>query len=140
MYLDQINAETSRLIIAHAQQHASKLIILCFCAQWCGTCRTYQTNIQRLVKLHPDQIYYWIDIEEQATISEIYDVENFPSVAIYTAQGLPYFIGTILPHETHLERLIQTTLDQITTQQPPRLTVEDSHIATTIYRVLTAQK
>lgn len=49
----------------------------------------------------------WADIEDYPELLGDEDVENFPTIAI--VQGTKVrFLGTLLPHIEHLNRLIQT--------------------------------
>ena len=41
-------------------------LVICLCAQWCGTCRDYRVGFDELAATFPDVRFSWLDIEEQA--------------------------------------------------------------------------
>jgi hypothetical protein len=49
----------------------------------------------------------WADIEDYPELLGDEDVENFPTIAIVQGTKIR-FLGTLLPHIEHLNRLIQT--------------------------------
>lgn len=81
-------------------------LVICFCAAWCDTCKEYQPKFEELSARHPEISFVWIDIEEHAELLGDEDVENFPTVAILHGKDVR-FLGTILPHIEHLDRLIE---------------------------------
>lgn len=82
------------------------LTIACYCAQWCDTCVAYQPELTHLSERYPQHCFIWIDIEDDPDLLDDFDVENFPTLLIQK-QDKNYFFGTMLPHISHLERLIQ---------------------------------
>jgi thiol-disulfide isomerase/thioredoxin len=92
---------------ALAQRLASKegTLVLCFCAAWCDTCKEYQPKLEGLASQHPEVCFVWVDIEDHPELLGDEDVENFPTIAIVQDKTVR-FMGTILPHIEHLDRLI----------------------------------
>ncbi len=80
-------------------------LVMCFCAAWCDTCKEYQPKFDRLSAQYPDACFIWVDIEEHPELLGDEDVENFPTIAIVDKTEVR-FMGTILPHIEHLDRLI----------------------------------
>lgn len=81
-------------------------LALCFCAAWCDACKTYKPKLEVLASQHPNICFVWIDIEDHPDLLGDEDVENFPTVGIIEG-GSVRFMGTLLPHIEHLERLLE---------------------------------
>ena len=80
------------------------LTVFCLCADWCDTCRSFQSTFEQLAQQNPEQRYVWIDVEVHDQCLADIDIENFPTIVI-TDQINTYFFGPILPHAETLERL-----------------------------------
>ncbi|HEY9279241.1 MAG TPA: thioredoxin family protein [Eoetvoesiella sp.] len=94
-------------------QQNNGLIIACYCAQWCDTCKQYQTDFELLAQNRPEHTFVWIDIEDHPELLGDDDVENFPTLLIQSLRGNLFF-GTLLPYISHLEKL----LDRIDSETP----------------------
>ena len=86
-------------------------LVICLCAQWCGTCRDYRAGFDALALEFPGIRFSWLDIEEQADALGDLDIENFPTLYIRRGDSVLFF-GTMLPHLGNLRRLIETFLEQ----------------------------
>ena len=85
--------------------------VVCLCAQWCGTCREYRHEFERLADRFPGVRFLWRDIEENAESLGDLEVENFPTIMVRRREWVLFF-GTMLPQVGHLRRLIETFLEQ----------------------------
>lgn len=92
-----------------------ELLVICLCAEWCGTCREYRPGFEGLAVDFPGTRFRWLDIEDHADEMGDLDVENFPTLLIFRGESV-LFYGTMLPHVGHLRRMVETfaehTLEQ----------------------------
>ena len=86
-------------------------IVACLCAAWCGTCESYRATFDELAARHPDKVFIWIDIEDQADVVGDLDVENFPTLLIQHHELVAFF-GTMLPDVGVAHRLVLSTAAQ----------------------------
>jgi hypothetical protein len=54
----------------------------------------------------PRAEFRWVDIEDDAEAVEEIEVDNFPTILVRRG-GETLFQGVLLPHHSHLERLLQ---------------------------------
>ena len=91
---------------ARLQAHTG-LIVVCYCAAWCDTCRAYEPDFTRLAGQWPQHCFLWVDIEDHPALLGDDDVEDFPTVLVQSPQGNLFF-GPLQPHIAHLERLVKS--------------------------------
>ncbi len=104
---------TSDLVPLSLAPSPSDMLVACLCAQWCGTCRDYQSLFDQLQAEFALVKFVWVDIEDHADWVDPIEVENFPTLLI--AQGeTPLFFGTLTPHIETLRRLIQSQMQSNT--------------------------
>ncbi|MCC2594960.1 thioredoxin family protein [Pusillimonas sp. MFBS29] len=94
---------------AHLREHPG-LAVVCYCAAWCDTCTEYRPAFDDLAARMPEHTFIWVDIEENPELLGDDDVENFPTLLLQDQRGSLFF-GTLLPHISHLERLIASMDD-----------------------------
>jgi thiol-disulfide isomerase/thioredoxin len=89
---------------------ASRPLVACLCADWCGSCREYRATFDALAAQFDGAAdFAWVDVEDDADALGDPDIENFPTLLIADAGG-PRFFGTVTPHAQTAERLIQSAL------------------------------
>ena len=89
------------------------MLVACLCAQWCGTCRDYQSLFDQLQAEFALVKFVWVDIEDHADWVDPIEVENFPTLLMAKGE-VPVFFGTLTPHIETLRRLIQSQLESNT--------------------------
>ena len=88
-----------------------EFLVVCLCAAWCGTCREYEDGFRELEGRYPDVGFLWVDIEDEHSGVEDWDIENFPTVLIQRNE-LVLFFGPLLPHHRILKQTLDTYLAQ----------------------------
>lgn len=83
-----------------------RLTVACLCADWCGTCRGYQAQLQAEAQRFPDTAFLWLDVEAEAELVGDLDIETFPCLLVQ-AEGQVLFFGPVLPGIGALERLLR---------------------------------
>lgn len=82
-----------------------EFLVVCLCAAWCGTCREYESGFKELERAYPDVGFIWVDIEDESSGVEDWDVENFPTILIQRNE-LVLFCGPMLPHHSILKQTL----------------------------------
>ena len=86
------------------------LLVACLCAEWCATCREYQTTFQQIEARFEALHFVWIDIEDEAELVDPVDVVDFPTLLV-ARDGRPVFFGPLPSQPETLARLLQTHVD-----------------------------
>jgi thioredoxin 1 len=85
-------------------------LVICLCAQWCGTCRDWRPALEQFAASHPGLRFAWVDIEDQADEVGDIDIETFPTLLI--AHGpKARFLGPVLPQAAQISRLLGSLRD-----------------------------
>ncbi|HTP47754.1 MAG TPA: thioredoxin family protein [Casimicrobiaceae bacterium] len=92
-------------LVAERLTDSSSLIVVCFCAAWCDTCGEFRGAFERIAAARPDQLFVWLDIEDDSALCGEIDVENFPTLAVYRGGRLLHY-GVSLPQEGTVARLV----------------------------------
>ena len=95
--------------LARSLTKAPQLVIVSLCAAWCDTCNEFRAAFERIASARPQCVFVWLDIEDDATLTSDFDVENFPTLAVFR-EGRPAYFGVSLPHESTVLRLIDALL------------------------------
>jgi len=81
-------------------------LVVCLCAEWCGTCRDYRPAFLAMAADFPGAQFRWLDIEDHAELLGDREIENFPTLHIQRGNDVLFF-GTMLPHHAHLRRTLE---------------------------------
>lgn len=95
---------------ALSRPDAHPLVVVALCAEWCATCREFRPVLARIAAAHPEVVFAWADIEDDAEIAGDIDVESFPTLAILR-DGVPLYFGATLPLENVVTKLIHAAAD-----------------------------
>ena len=93
---------------AHRRLADGPVIVIALCADWCGTCREFQPVLERIALAHPEMMFAWADIEDDAELVGDIELDSFPTLAIFH-RGTPLHFGASLPLEPVVTRLIRST-------------------------------
>lgn len=83
------------------------LDVVCLCADWCGTCRDYLPEFEKLAGTRLDWRPHWVDVENfEAALDEV-EITTFPMILIVDTAGTLCFAGPVTPQPGMLQRLCQ---------------------------------
>ena len=101
--------ETLRTLLAQtlAGRADATAAVVCLCAAWCGTCRDFRPGFEQAARAHPQAVFRWLDIEDEADALGNVDVETFPTLVIGGADGTLRFAGPVPPQPGQIARLLQ---------------------------------
>lgn len=86
---------------------AGEWLVVCLCAEWCGTCKQYQQPFAEMAAQFPQMRFVWLDVEDHEELAGDLDIETFPSILV--AQGeQARFLGPVLPQPAVLVRMLQS--------------------------------
>jgi thioredoxin 1 len=83
------------------------LDVVCLCAQWCGTCRSYAMVFEQCAAAMPRHRFRWVDIEDEADLVGEPDIDTFPTLLVIR-EGDALFAGPVLPRLSDIQRLVQS--------------------------------
>jgi thiol-disulfide isomerase/thioredoxin len=104
--MHSLTLELDNRIEVAATLAGDRWIVACLCAAWCGTCGSYRAAFDALAARHPDKVFLWIDIEDQADVVGDLDVENFPTLLLQRDETVAFF-GTVLPDPNVADRMVK---------------------------------
>lgn len=81
-------------------------LVVCLCAQWCGTCGQYQAAFESLAKQWPDMAFVWLDVEDEEEALGELDITTFPTVLL-GRDDEAMFLGPVLPQPGVLQRMLE---------------------------------
>ena len=83
------------------------LRVVCLCADWCSACRAWQPDWDALAARHPQLLWQWLDIEDEADLMDAVglEIETFPTVLLMRGDRALY-LGAVPPQPAFVENLI----------------------------------
>ncbi|MCD2166312.1 thioredoxin family protein [Comamonas koreensis] len=81
-------------------------LVVCLCAQWCGTCGQYQPAFDALAKEWPGMDFVWLDVEDEEEALGELDITTFPTVLLGRGTEA-MFLGPVLPQPGVLQRMLE---------------------------------
>ncbi|MCD2514090.1 thioredoxin family protein [Comamonas endophytica] len=99
-------------------------LVVCLCAQWCGTCTQYRQGFEALAASHPEARFVWLDIEDREDVAGDLDIETFPSLLISDARHAR-FLGPLLPQLPVLARLLVSLQEAGLVEAPVSVAAQD---------------
>lgn len=92
----------------------ASVLVVCLCAEWCDVCREYRSRFDqvqaKVLAQFPQARFLWIDVEDEADLLDLPDVENFPTLLLALGDA-PRFFGPVTPQAETLERLIRMQIE-----------------------------
>jgi thioredoxin reductase (NADPH) len=107
-------------LFSSASAAVADVVVLSFCAQWCGTCREFRPVLEAISAAHPEIAFGWLDIEDDAEFADEVDVEDFPTLAIIRG-GVPLYFGATLP----LDGVVRSLLRAAVASTQPQVAAPD---------------
>jgi len=83
------------------------LLVVGFCAAWCNTCGDFRRAFDDLARRRPTDSFVWLDIEDDADVVGDIDIENFPTLAVFSDDRLLHF-GVSLPQGPIVARVLDS--------------------------------
>lgn len=84
----------------------ARWLVVCLCAQWCGTCSQYQPVFDALAKAWPGMDFVWLDVEDEEEALGELDITTFPTVLLGRGSDA-LFLGPVLPQAGVLQRMLE---------------------------------
>ena len=94
------------LAYCHPPPREPRWLVVCLCAEWCGTCRDYREPLRAVAAGFPEDAFAWIDVEDESDLVGDLDIETFPTLLVLTGSQV-LFYGPVLPDEEGLRRLLR---------------------------------
>lgn len=109
--------DLNHILPAELQQQLAthSTLVACLCADWCDVCQAFRPKFESLAALHPDLLFIWIDIEDQASLVDHLEVDNFPTLLIQQ-HDIVSFYGAIQADTAKLDRQISSLTDKSSAQ------------------------
>ncbi|WP_239663487.1 thioredoxin family protein [Citrobacter koseri] len=92
-------------------------LVACFCADWCSSCQAWRDNFSRLAQKSPEDCFVWLDIDKHPDMIADIDLDILPVMLVQNEEKV-YFLGTIKPELSIVEKIIQSKSLIMNVQKP----------------------
>lgn len=80
-------------------------VVVDFFADWCGPCKMLSPVIEKLDAMNPDVDFYKVNIDENPSLAEEFEVQSIPNIVIFkNGQAVDRSIGFV--SEQQLQEII----------------------------------
>lgn len=80
-------------------------VVVDFFADWCGPCKMLSPVIEKLDVMNPDVDFYKVNIDENPSLAEEFEVQSIPNIVIFkNGQAVDRSIGFV--SEQQLQEII----------------------------------
>ena len=69
-------------LLIHRPEGGAETMVICLCADWCGTCRDYRTMLADEAPRHAGTAFAWVDVEDDDELLGDLDIETFPTLLV----------------------------------------------------------
>jgi thioredoxin 1 len=113
----------------HPPPAQPRWLVVCLCAEWCGTCRDYRAPLRTVAAEFTRDAFAWIDVEDESELAGDIDIETFPTLLVLNGAQL-LFYGPVLPDAEGLRRLLRAL-----EQNGPQPTALDAEVLNLVERL-----
>ncbi len=92
-------------------------LVTCFCADWCSSCQAWQDKFSLLAQKSPEDCFVWLDIDKHPDMIADIDLDVLPVMLVQNEEKI-YFLGTIKPELSIVEKIIQSESLIMNVQKP----------------------
>ncbi|VDM30585.1 unnamed protein product [Hydatigera taeniaeformis] len=87
----------------------NRLVVINFCAPWCGPCHLLAPKVEQLAKQHQDVVFVKVNIDECEDVSAEYNVSALPTL-IAVRNG--HIVGRVVgASEADLQQMVNASCD-----------------------------
>lgn len=83
------------------------ILVVALCAAWCDTCGQFRRAFDSIAAQRVGTTFVWLDVEDDADVAGDIDIDNFPTLAVYSDGHMVHF-GVSLPQRGVVERLLDS--------------------------------